>query len=200
MEIKETSTYLGPSVYSPYPVLRLALAGLPRRLKPREISGLANRLAALLPELEACWTSCTAQHAPTDEETAASGPIGHFFEHVCIELQNLVGTELRCVRNAGSFRKSAMDVIVPFEEKSVGMAAARLASDLVATAISERDAPDASSEEREQVERRLEEFVKFGVERLLPVQDRALIRTARALDVPVTRLAGRTIQLGHGCF
>ncbi|MGI9437420.1 MAG: ATP-grasp domain-containing protein [Geminicoccaceae bacterium] len=44
----------------------------------------------------------------------------------------------------------------------------------------------------------LEAFLAFGLRKMLPVQDRALIRTAEARGIPATRLAGRTIMLGQG--
>lgn len=140
-------------------------------------------------------------------EGAASSQLGHFFEHICIELQNLAGAKVTCIRNLCADRLGPMDVIVPFEDEHVCVESGRWAEDFLATVgradpvtssesstLSKGDADGARSVSC------LDEFLVYAARRMLPVQDRALIRTAEACGIPTMILAGRMIVLGQGRF
>jgi cyanophycin synthetase len=163
----------GPSIHSRRPVIRYTL----------EVSGgpdlpfLTGQLSGLLPGLRLRRTPCDIEAVP------------HLFEHVCIELQNLTGDELACVRAQGP--RVAPDVaVVPFEDERVALEAGTLALALISSFLSNRPA---------RFEPRLQEFLQFAERQRLPVQDLAMVSAARTRDMPVLRIAGRLIQLGHGC-
>src|SRR5262245_61647195 len=137
------------------------------------VRSVLDRLLGLLPGLR-------EHRAPCD---VAALPIPHLFEHVCIELQNAAGAELRCVRTPGA-RIADHEAVIPYEDGGIGLKAGELSLELI------EGAPDP--------ELRLKEFLRFAEGHRLPVQDRAMVRAAQARGIPVTRVAGRFLQLGHG--
>ena len=133
--------------------------------------------------------------------------LGHLFEHICIDLQNLAGAEVRCVRNHRTGQLEQADAIVPFENEDVCIEAGRWAEDFIMavfraghaegapiSAMTETDSGETSCESR------LHDFLVYAGQRMLPVQDRALIRTAQSQGIPSMQLAGRMIVLGQGRF
>ena len=113
----------------------------------------------------------------------------HLFEHLSIELQNLTGMELVCVRAEGA-RIARHDAVIPYDDESVGLEAGKVSLELIDSLVS-ADVPL-------DFQRRLQAFLRFAERQRLPVQDRAMVRAAEARDIPVIRIAGRIIQLGHG--
>lgn len=162
----------GPSIYSHLPVIRYSLA-MVYAGSVAPVRSILDRLVAILPGLREHRTPC--------DMTAL--PIPHLFEHVCIELQNSAGAELHCVRTQGA-RIVDHEAVIPYEDGEIGLKAGELSLELI------EGAPD--------LELRLREFFRFAEGQRLPVQDRAVVRACQARGIPVTRVAGRFLQLGHG--
>jgi cyanophycin synthetase len=179
------SVHHGPSIYSHRPVIRYRF----------EISGhlasdldsVKERVYALLPRLRERHALCVSKH---ERESAAnaSTQIQHLFEHLCIELQNLMDADLGCLR-AEHDRADRHDAMIPFDDERVGLEAGTLALEAIESMLSS-DGFDW--------ERRLRAFVRFAERVSLPVQDMAVVRAAEARDIPILRIGGRLIQLGHG--
>src|SRR5262245_16893878 len=129
----------GPSLYSRAPVIRYTLDSTSAGLGPDPEFAL-ERLFALLPGLREHLSPCEVTPATT---------IPHLFEHVGIELQNLAGTTLGCVRPQGA-RIAVDEAVLPFEEERVGLEAGSLALELIGSLRSADPPPD--------FERRLQAF------------------------------------------
>jgi cyanophycin synthetase len=170
----------GPSLYSRAPVIRYTLGSTAAGSLGPDPEFALERLFALLPGLREDRSPC---------EVTPSTPIAHLFEHIGIELQNLAGTTLGCVRPQGA-RIDVHDAVLPFEEERVGLEAGSLAVELIDSLRSTDSPPD--------FERRLQAFSRFAERQRLPLQDLAFVRAAEARDIPVLRIAGRLLQLGHG--
>jgi cyanophycin synthetase len=169
------SVHHGPSVYAHFPVIRYTVAAAYAGGIAPVLRSTLERVVTLLPGLREHFASCHG----------ADLPVPHVFEHVGIELQNLTGAELRCVRAQGA-RIAEGDAVIPYEDERIGLEAGNLSLEL----IEGEGVPD--------VERRLRAFLRFAERQRLPVQDRAVVRAAEARDIPVIQVAGRVIQLGHG--
>ena len=186
------SIYSGPSVYSRHPVLRYTLALASPETPPRTFDrALVDSLLACLPGLREHRDSCDA---PGVLERRARGAkqraLPRLFEHLSIELQSLSGVELHCLSGNGGARSLAVDeAVVPYEDERVGIAAGKLALELIDGLVGGGSVDIRS---------RVEEFRQFAERQALPMQDRAIVQAARARDIPVTRLAGRIVQLGYG--
>src|SRR5262245_37929847 len=117
----------GPSVYSHLPVLRCTLAAAYVGSVAPALRSTLERLVTLLPGLR--------EHlGPCDVEELA---IPHLVEHVGVELQNLTGAELGCLRARGA-RIAEGDAVIPYEDERIGLEAATLTLEL----IEGPDAPD----------------------------------------------------------
>ena len=200
MKISGTTIFVGPSIYSRRPVVYFTLDNAGHRALRSSDRSLLGDLFSRLPGLRTHSGLCSAETSFRNVGDAEVIPTGHLFEHVCIVLQNLAGADLPCIREEAGDRIGPDCAAIAYEESEVCIEAARLASDLIAS-LSPANAqlPDAAYPVFD-FSSRLDGFIKFAAEAMLPVQDRALIRTARALDIPVRRLVGRTIALGEGRF
>ena len=186
MDIEATSIYAGPNVYASRPLVRQSL-GIRRTPDPARIATLVAALEQALPGLgehpcDAGAPACFKNGRPELE---------HLFEHACLELQRAAGAEVECVRHGASVTIDAGDALVAHEEAEVGIEAGRVVASWF-TEVLESAADEFSFEEA------LQRFHEFSERHTLPVQDRALMRAARARGVPVTRLVGRVLQFGHG--
>ena len=184
--------FLGPSVYSHHPVLVYTLALASRATLPLMFDlAIVDSLFKCLPGLRERRDSCDAPGVLERRTRGAARTALHrLFEHLCIELENLTGVELHCVRANGEATALLLDeALVPFEDEHVGIEAGKLALELM-VALTDSSPVD--------IPRRVEQFRQFAERRALPIQDRAIIGAARTRDIPVTRIARRVVQLGYG--
>jgi cyanophycin synthetase len=200
MKITTTSVFVGPSIYSQWPVVHYTLDGAGHRPWPDCDSDVLDGLFGWLSGLRAHTELCGAQDLLEPARDGQAIPVGHVFEHVCIELQNLAGADLSCIRAGAANRVGPDRAAVPYEEPEVCVEAARLAIDLITSLVPGDPQSSIAEGPIFAFGSRLAEFVRFAAATMLPVQDRAMIRAARALDIPVRRLVGRTIALGDGRF
>jgi cyanophycin synthetase len=188
--ITETTFLQGPSIWSREPAIRLQL-----QFASDPSDELVESLLLLLPGLTGQDGECDlpallARHRPLSSPL----PLSHLFEHVAIELQNLGGAELSCCRRNDSHND---DAVIPFEDEDVGLRSAALTLALLRSLLR---LPPPEGERVFNFPREREAFVKFAKPRSLPVQDRALIATARDRGIAVTRIARRVVQLGAGRY
>ncbi|MEO8443877.1 MAG: ATP-grasp domain-containing protein [Gammaproteobacteria bacterium] len=197
LEITGTSIYQGPNVHAQQPVIHFALAqsGLGQVCQP-----LVEDLFRLLPRMHAHTGPCGTPGCFERDDLGPGSMLDHLFEHVCIELQNMTGSGLSCVRVDATGHTRPGAATVPYEEAAVCTEAAQLACDLIMHAASAASASTGEPSPSFNLTRRFREFLELATKQMLPVQDRVLIGRARALDIPVCRLAGRTIVLGHGAY
>ena len=191
MRCTALSVHRGPSIYSRGPVIRCTLdLDSARNLAPLPYS-ISERLFALLPGLREHRAPCDmATLLERGNGETARTPIPHLFEHLCIELQNSTGAELVCVRAQGACVPQDVAVI-PCDNEMVGLEAGNLSLVLLEALSSAALPPE--------FKRRLQAFSRFAKRQSLPAQDQAIVRAAEARDIPVTRIAGRVLQLGQGC-
>lgn len=203
----EPSIYCGPNLYSQHSVVRFTLETLQQHqgqnAAARGLEVLYGVLPGLLGHAGPCGTPGCFDHAGEGD----AFPFEHLFEHICIELQNLAGAELECVRGRAAHHVGAGEAIVPYDEVRVcheaGLwAEAFLASHLFAPPLPSASDTAALGDDQPTFDcaAHLETFLAYGRRKMLPVQDRAMIKTANALGIPATRLAGRKIMLGQGRF
>ena len=183
----------GPNIYSRGPVIRYTLdVASARNLTPLSHS-ITESLFTLLPGLREHRAPCdVAALLERGSDDTARTPLPHLFEHLCIELQNSTGAELACVRGQGACVPRDVAVI-PCDDEDVGLEAGNLSLVLI-EALSSASSAALPPE----FKRRLRAFFRFAKRRSLPEQDLAMVRAAKARDIPVTRIAGRLLQLGQG--
>jgi cyanophycin synthetase len=201
MNIVETRTYVGPNVYANFKVIRFTLDLEALEEWPSDrIPGFVDGLIAAVPSL--------AQHGCSYREPGGfirrlrddGGTwMGHVFEHVAIELQNLAGAQVTFGKTRGAGPSGRYHVVYEYEDAWTGDAAGRLALELVHSLI--------PVELRGSYEVDAEFDFKTGLERLIRGAERrafgpstgSLVRAAEARDIPWIRLNEHSlVQFGHG--
>ena len=200
MKVRTTAEFPGPNIYAQCPVIRFSLDEVPPHLAGSAGQGFLDGLYARLPELLADSASCGAPKCFANARTDQPSTDGHLFEHICIVLQNRVGAELTCVRTTDSNGVDPGNATVPYEEAEVCIKAARLAGDLLVSLANAESGPTVTVAPGADFPARFEQFARFAARKMLPVQDRALVRIALRLGIPAVRVVGRTIVLGQGRF
>ena len=121
----------GPSIYSHCPVIRYQLDWASAGDSPPDLSSIAHRLLTDLPGLREhpCDVQALLRREGDGDDRAL---LPHLFEHLCIELQNLTGAQLACVRASG-IRIGRDDAVIPYEDERTGVEAGRVSLEFIAS-------------------------------------------------------------------
>ncbi len=192
MKILETQVFRGPSVYSLNPVIRLKLDIEDLEEKPSNlIENFTDRLIEMMPTL---YDHRCSEGVPGGfiirlrEGTWA----GHIIEHVALELQCVVGTEVGFGKTRSADGTGVYNVVYSYIEEKVGLEAG-----LAAVRILEHLAYDAALDYQKELSAlsRILDRVAYGP------STQSIIDKAKERDIPFIRLNDRNlVQLGHGKY
>lgn len=192
MKILETQVFRGPSVYSLNPVVRMILDIEDMEERPSNlIEGFTDRLMEMMPTLyeHRCSEGVAGGFLTRLREGTWAG---HIVEHIALELQCLVGTEVGYGKTRSSEKEGVYNIIYSYIEEKVGVEAGRAAVRIVEHLAD--NAPLDYAEERTRLSRILDD-VAYGP------STQAIIDRARERDIPTIRLNARNlVQLGHGKY
>ncbi len=196
MELNSTTTYSGPNIYCQLPIVRVVFNELEEPAPAYVEQSVLDEIFAQLPGMQKHLESCAATSVEGGFSTV------HLFEHVCIELQQLTGQGVKCVcaRAQGSDQIDLSAAVLTYEEPEACIDAASLAATLITHCAPGEATADADAEGSANFAKELDAFITRAQRHMLPVQDRALARTARERGIPVMRLVGRILVLGQGLY
>jgi cyanophycin synthetase len=204
MKFIERRVYRGPSLYAHFPVMRVTIDLEALEEWPSaKIPGFNDALIAALPSLKAHTCSYGAEGGFIRRLTEDGGTwLGHVFEHIAIELQQLTGAKVVFGKTRGEGQKGRYHVIYEYEEERVGTAAGDLALKLVHHLLPADLRPkDAEITPGFDFAKELVELIDYAQGRQLGPSTAALVRAAEARDIPWLRLNEYSlIQLGHGKY
>jgi cyanophycin synthetase len=130
MRIRDTSVYLGPNLYALFRVIRMTVDLGPLEAWPTARLGTAftDALLERLPGLREHGCSYGepggfVRRLGEDEGTW----LGHVFEHVAIELQNMAGGDVTFGKTRSTDEAGVYTVIYEYEQEDVGVEAGKLA-------------------------------------------------------------------------
>lgn len=207
MRIRSTNVYLGPNLYALFPVIRhvVDLGPLEQWPTGRLGPGFVDGLLAAVPTLERHGCSYRkpggfVRRMREDEGTW----LGHVFEHVALELQNVAGADV----TFGKTRELKDDpgvynVIYEYEQRDVGLEAGTLARSLVLSLLPDaaRDGVPDLPEPDFDFAAELERFIRFAQRLEFGPSTRSLVQAARRRDIPWIRLNNQSlVQFGHGKY
>jgi len=180
----------GPNFWRLAPVIACDVRlGTLENVSTADIPGFTERLLAALPSLND--HPCTRGYPGGLAERLREGThIPHVIEHVALELQTRAGCDVSFGRVVESGDEGVWWVIVAYEEEEVGVAAMRMAVDLVTACVRGEpyDAQGATDELHD-----LYQDVRLGP------STSAIVEEARRRGIPVRRLnSGSLVQLGLG--
>lgn len=201
MKILETSVFRGPNIYALFPVIRHVVdLGHLEEWPSAKIPGFVDGLLEALPGLHEHGCSYREPGGFVRRLNEDDGTwLGHVWEHMAIELQNVAGADVTFGKTRGAGEHGVYNMIYEFEQEDVGLRAAELALELIrqllpADLVDEgrrRDDFDWATER--------DAFIKFAQRRQLGPSTASLVRAAKERDIPWLRLNEHSlIQFGHG--
>jgi cyanophycin synthetase len=207
--VTEVGVYRGPHYYSHIPMIRVQLdLGRLEQWPTNRIAGFADALLDKLPGVGR--HGCSLKVRGGFEKRLRDGTwLGHVVEHVALELQTLAGSratrgKTRSVKN----RPGVYNVMFAYNEEKVGLAAGRMAVELVDSLL---PAELSGFERLDRIwsefagefdfDRRMDALKRIVRKNQLGPTTRALVEEAERRGIPVMRLDERSlIQLGQGRF
>jgi cyanophycin synthetase len=125
--------------------------------------------------------------------------LGHVFEHVAIELQNMAGIRVTFGKTRGNGTYGQYDVVYQYEQEHAGLEAGRLALRLLHELLPEELQPDDVRGKEWDWEDERDTFIRSSQRRAFGPSTAALVRAAEERDIPWLRLNSFSlVQLGHG--
>jgi cyanophycin synthetase len=192
MKVLETQVYRGPNVFSLSPVIRMKVDLEDLEEKPSNlIDGFTDRLVEMMPSL---YTHRCSEGVPGGFITRLREGTwaGHIIEHIALELQCVVGTEVGYGKTRSVDGPGIYNIVFAYIEERVGLESGRAAVRLVEHLA--YGAPLDYPAELAALSRILDE-VAYGP------STQSIIDKARERDIPFIRLNERNlVQLGHGKY
>ncbi len=204
MKILETSVFRGPNIYALFPVIRhqVDIGILEEWPTGRLGPDFVEPLLATLPGLHEHGCSYGEPGGFVRRLRENEGTwIGHVWEHVAIELQNVAGAEVTFGKTRGAGDTGVYNMIYQYEQEQVGLQAGKLAIGLLRHLL-----PDELVEAEERIDgfdfnEECENFIRAAQRRALGPSTSSLVKAARERDIPWLRLNEHSlIQLGHGRY
>ena len=204
MRIKDTSVFVGPNLYALFRVIRMTVDLGPLedwpsgKLGPRFIEPLLEAL----PGLREHGCSYGEPGGFVRRLTEGEGTwLGHVFEHVAIELQNAAGAEVTFGKTREAGEPGLYTVVYAYEQEDVGLAAGKLALQLLCSLLPAELTPERCVEDDFAFQEELEDFIRYAQRRALGPSTASLVKAAEEREIPYLRLNEYSlVQLGHGRY
>ncbi len=207
MKVLSTNVYLGPNIYAHFPVIRhqVDLGVLEDWPSVKIGDTFIDGLVVALPGLEehGCSYGETGGFLRRLREDEGTW-MGHIWEHVTLELQNMAGSDVTFGRTRSiEGQPGCYNMVFQYKQRDVGLEAARIGQQLLFSLLSGKLRAQLGEEiddEFDFVEER-ETFIRFAQRKELGPSTASLVRAAEARDIPWLRLNNYSlVQFGHGKF
>ncbi len=206
MKITGTNVYVGPNVYASFPLIRheVDLGVLEDWPSVKLGKEFTDGLVAQLPGLAEHGCSYRTAGGFLRRLTEDEGTwMGHTWEHVTLELQNMAGSDVSFGRTRGTGEPGCYNVVFAYKQRDVGLEAARIARQLLLNLLPEDlkiqlaefiDADFCAEDD-------IEAFIRFAQKKEFGPSTASIIAAAEARDIPWLRLNKYSlVQFGHGRY
>ncbi len=205
MRILERNVYVGPSLYAHFPVIKLVMELGELEAWPTAKLGDAYiaALVAALPGLQEHGCSYREPGGFIRRMREGEGTwLGHVFEHVAIELQNIAGEDVTFGKTRSiDGRPGVYTVVYEYVQRDEGIEAGELAIQLLCSLLPERLRPEGSVPADWNWDTARNDFIRYAQRRALGPSTASLVKAAEARNIPWLRLNEQSlIQLGHGKY
>ena len=200
-----TNIYVGANIYAKFPVIRhvIDLGILQNWPSVKLGDSFINGLLAALPGLEN--RNCSSSTFALQLRENNGIHLGHIWEHVIIELQNIAGSQVVFGKTlAVPGEKSGLyNMAFAYQQKDVGLNASDLARDLLLTLLPAKlreqiDVPVIGGFDFAQEKIA---FIKFAQSKEFGPSTASLVNAAKERDIPYIRLNDQSlVQFGHGKY
>ncbi len=207
MKILTTNVYVGPNIYAHFPIIRYQVdLGVLEDWPSAKIgTDFMDKLEAALPGLHDHGCSYGEpggflRRLREDEGTW----MGHIWEHVTLELQNIAGSDVTFGRTRSiDDQPGCYNVVFQYKQRDVGLEAGQIGLQFLFSLLNE-DLKEQLSEEIDAdfdfIEER-DRFIKFAQRKELGPSTASLVKAAEERDIPWLRLNKYSlVQFGHGKY
>ena len=204
MKILRTNVYVGPNVYANFPVIRhqIDIGELENWPSVKLGQGFINGLIAALPSLDSHGCSYREEggfirRLKEDEGTW----IGHIWEHVALELQDLAGSPVTYGKTRGSGKPGCYDVVYQYHQRDVGLEAGQLGMRLLTHLMpgNVQQAIHSKIDDDFNFSEELHDFIRMAQRKEFGPSTDSLVKAAEDRNIPWLRLNNYSlVQFGHG--
>jgi cyanophycin synthetase len=125
--------------------------------------------------------------------------LGHVFEHVAIELQNIAGEDVTFGKTRSTDRPGIYSVIYEYAQRDEGVEAGELALKLLCSLLPKNLQPENSVPKDWDWPTARDEYIRYSQRRALGPSTASLVRAAEERGIPWLRMNEQSlIQLGYG--
>jgi cyanophycin synthetase len=206
MKILSTNVYVGPNIYANFPVIRyqIDLGELENWPSVKLGEDFINGLIAAIPTLQSHGCSYSVEggfirRLKEDEGTW----MGHIWEHVALELQNLAGAPVNFGRTRSMDKAGCYNVVYQYKQRDVGLEAGKLGMRLLTHLMPKnvQQAIDADIDDDFDFSDELNDFVRMAQRKEFGPSTGSLVAAAEDRDIPWLRLNNYSlVQFGHGKY
>ena len=204
MKILERNVYVGPSLYAHFPVIKVLLDLGPLEQWPTGKLGQAyvDGLVAALPTLQEHGCSYRTEGGLIRRMREDDGTwLGHVFEHVAIELQNIAGEDVTFGKTRSTDVPGVYTVVYEYAQRDEGIEAGELAIRLLCSLLPAELRPEGVVPDDWDWIAARDEYIRYAQRRALGPSTASLVKAAEERNIPWLRLNEQSlIQLGHGKY
>lgn len=206
MKISTSNIYVGPNVYANFPVMRYhvdlgVLEDWPSaKLGESFVQGLIDALPSL--HSHGCSYGTEGGFIRRLREDEGTW-MGHIWEHVAIELQDLAGSHVTFGKTRSTGEPGCYNVIYEYKQRDVGIAAGELAHKLLMHLLPQEVQTDVQFDYEDDFdfEEELRAFVRSAQRKEFGPSTGSLVKAAQERDIPWLRLNKYSlVQFGHGKY
>ena len=206
MKILSKNVYVGPNVYANFPVIRyqIDIGELENWPSVKLGKEFTDGLVAALPSLQQHGCSYGEPGGFIRRLTEDEGTwIGHIWEHVALELQNLAGSSVSFGRTRSLGEVGCYNVVYQYQQRDVGLEAGSLGMKLLTHLMPDevQKAISAEIDDDFDFEDELRSFVRMAQRKEFGPSTGSLVAAAEERDIPWLRLNNYSlVQFGHGQY
>jgi cyanophycin synthetase len=206
MKILSRNVYVGPNVYANFPVIcfQIDLGELENWPSVKLGKDFIEGLVKAIPSLQKHGCSYGEEGGFLRRLREDEGTwMGHIWEHVAIELQNLAGASVTFGRTRSLQEKGTYYVVYQYQQQDVGLEAGALGLKLLNHLLPKnvQNAIDAKIEDDFDFAQELTDFIKMAQRKEFGPSTASLVAAAEARDIPWLRLNNYSlVQFGHGKY
>ncbi|MFC4699533.1 cyanophycin synthetase [Glaciecola siphonariae] len=206
MKILSKNVYVGPNVYANFPVIcyQIDIGELENWPSVKLGKGFTDGLLKAIPSLQKHGCSYGEEGGFVRRLLEDEGTwIGHIWEHVAIELQNLAGSSVTFGRTRSLQDKGCYYVVYQYHQRDVGLEAGTLGLKLLTHLMPEsvQKAIGADIDAEFDFAQELTDFIKMAQRKEFGPSTASLVAAAEERDIPWLRLNNYSlVQFGHGKY
>lgn len=206
MKILSRNVFVGPNIYANFPVIcfQIDIGELENWPSVKLGQNFIEGLIKAIPTLQAHGCSYGSEGGFLRRLREDEGTwIGHIWEHVAIELQNLAGSHVTFGRTRSLEDKGCYYVVYQYHQKDVGLEAGALGLRLLQhlMPVNVQQAIGFKVEADFDFTQELTDFIKMAQRKEFGPSTGSLVAAAEERDIPWLRLNNYSlVQFGHGKY